>query len=91
MDDVLVPLGVCGILFVGLPWIILHYLTQWKRAGSLTADDEKLMDGLYETARRLDDRLATIERIIAADHPEYRPPYRDTPPAERDQIPRTGH
>lgn len=90
MDDVLVPLIACGTLFIGLPWILLHYITQWKRAGSLTADDEKLMDGLYETARRLDDRLATIERIIAADHPEYRPQYRDAPTADREQIPRAG-
>lgn len=72
MEDVFLPIAICGLLFVGMPWILLHYVTQWKRAGSLTADDEKLLDELYETARRLDDRLATIERIIAADHPEYR-------------------
>ena len=90
MDDVLLPIVICGMLFVGMPWILLHYITQWKRAGSLTADDEKLMDELYETARRLDDRLATIERIIAADHPEYRPQYRDAPVANRDQIQRAG-
>ena len=59
-------------LFIGLPWLIFHYITKWKQSGTLTVQDENLMDDLYETARRLDDRLATIERIIAADHPDYR-------------------
>jgi phage shock protein B len=71
MEDIIVPIGVVGMLFVGLPWLVFHYITKWKQSGSLSIEDEKLMDELYETARRLDDRLATIERIIAADHPDY--------------------
>ena len=34
---------------------------------TLTNEDEALLDDLHETARRLDDRLMTIERIVAAD------------------------
>ena len=71
MEDILVPIGVVGMLFIGLPWLILHYSTQWKRAGSITREDEDLLDELYDAARRLDDRMNTIERIIAADNPEW--------------------
>ena len=71
MEDILVPIGVVGMLFIGLPWLILHYSTQWKRAGSITREDEDLLDELYDTARRLDDRMNTIERIMAADNPEW--------------------
>src|SRR3546814_10058574 len=73
MEDVLVPIMVVGMLFIGLPWLIFHYVTRWKTAATLTTDDERLLDDLHETARRLDDRLATIERIIAADNPDWRP------------------
>jgi phage shock protein B len=73
MEDVLLPIIVVGILFIGLPWLIFHYVTQWKRAGSLSIEDERLLDELHDTARRLDERLRSIERIIAADHPEWRP------------------
>jgi phage shock protein B len=59
-------------IFIALPWIVFHYITQWKKAGSLTAEDEQLLDGLNETARRLDDRLGTIERIMTADNPGWR-------------------
>ena len=72
MEDVLVPVLVVGMLFVGLPWLILHYMTQWKRAGSLSVEDENLLDELHDTARRLDDRLCSIERIITAENPDWR-------------------
>lgn len=71
--DELVPVVIVAILFVGLPWIILHYVTRWKTAASLTSEDEALLEQLYDTARRLEERLATVERILIADNPEYRP------------------
>lgn len=73
MEDVFLPIVIVGMLFIGLPWVILHYLTQWKKAGSISVEDENLLDDLFETARRLDARLETIERIAAADHPDFKP------------------
>jgi len=72
MEEVLVPIAVCGMLFVGLPWLIFHYVTAWKKNGGLTVEDERLLDDLHEMARRLDDRLGTLERILQED-PTYRP------------------
>jgi phage shock protein B len=60
------------ILFLGLPWLVFHYITKWKTAKTLTDDDEKLLDGLHEAARRLDDRLCTIERIMTVENPNWR-------------------
>ncbi|MBY8822898.1 envelope stress response membrane protein PspB [Sphingomonas colocasiae] len=71
MEDLVPALAVVAI-FIGMPWIILHYVTQWKRAGNITREDENLLDELHETARRLDDRLHSIERIVAADNPNWR-------------------
>jgi phage shock protein B len=73
MEDVLVPILICGMLFIGMPWLIFHYITKWKQAPKITDEDEQLLDQMFETARRLDDRLATIERIVAADNPDFRP------------------
>ncbi|HYZ49154.1 MAG TPA: envelope stress response membrane protein PspB [Sphingomonas sp.] len=88
MHEVLVPVFVCGILFIGLPWIILHYITQWKKSGGISREDENLLDELYETARRLDDRLHSIERIINAENPELevRRPAPELPRADVRQI-----
>ena len=62
-----------GSLFIGLPWIILHYVTKWKTAATLTTDDEALLDELYQLARRLEDRLETVERLVSTEHPDFRP------------------
>ena len=61
-----------SILFIGLPWLIFHYITKWKTAATLTGSDEKLLDELHDAARRLDDRLSTIERIMTAENPNWR-------------------
>lgn len=59
-------------LFIGLPWLIFHYVTKWKQAATITGADEKLLDDLHDLARRLDDRLCTIERIMSAENPNWR-------------------
>ena len=66
----LIPLTAILAIFVGMPWLILHYLTKWKQAKSITIEDEDLLDELHDIARRLDDRMNSIERIIAADRGE---------------------
>ena len=76
MEDVIVPIVVVPAIFLGLPWLILHYVTKWKQAKTLTGEDEQLLDELYDTARRLENRLHTVERIISADHPDFRPAVR---------------
>ena len=84
MEDVLVPVLVVAVLFMGLPWLILHYVTKWKSAATLPVEDERLLEDLYDLARRLEDRMHTVERIVAADNPDWRPAIR----SDRDDDPR---
>ena len=60
-------------IFLGLPWIIMHYITKWKTAATLTNDDEKMLGEMYELARRLEDRLDTVERLVSSDNPDFNP------------------
>lgn len=60
-------------IFLGLPWIIMHYITKWKTAATITTDDEHLLEELYSLAKRLDERMDTVERLVASDNPEFRP------------------
>ena len=70
--EILIPFFVIGILFIGLPWLVFHYVTKWKSQATITTEDENLLDELHELARRLDERMGTIERIIQADNPNWR-------------------
>ena len=69
MDDVFAIVAI----FIALPWIILHYITKWKTSATITTDDEALLEELYNLAKRLDDRMYTVERLVASDNPEFRP------------------
>ncbi len=70
MEDILVPIA---FALIGMLWITLHYVTRWKTSPTLTTGDEALLDELYQLARRLQDRVDTVERLVAADNPEFRP------------------
>ena len=69
MEEVMLALVIC----VGLPWVILHYITKWKTSATITSDDEVLLEELYQLAKRLDDRMDTVERLVASDNPDFRP------------------
>ncbi|WP_106639209.1 envelope stress response membrane protein PspB [Allosphingosinicella vermicomposti] len=81
MEEVLVPIFVVGMLFIGLPWLVFHYITKWKSAATLTTEDESLLNDMHDTARRLEERLSTIERIMSAENPGWRSMTQD--PVER--------
>jgi phage shock protein B len=68
------------LILVGLPWLILHYVTKWKTAKTLTSEDEDMLEQLYQHARKLDLRMDTLERLVAAEHPDFEP----RRPASRD-------
>ena len=72
MEAFLIPVVICAMLFIGLPWLIFHYVTRWKTQASLTKEDENLLDEMHELARRLDDRMCTLERIMSAENPNWR-------------------
>lgn len=75
---------VLPILFLGLPWVILHYVTKWKTAATITSDDEVLLEELYNLAKRLDERMNTVERLVAAEDASFSP-------SDRSQKDRLAH
>jgi phage shock protein B len=72
MEEIIIVPIVIGTLFLGLPWLIFHYITKWKQAATLTQSDEKLLDEMFEIARRLEDRVETVERLVADGDPHWK-------------------
>ncbi|QQN73277.1 envelope stress response membrane protein PspB [Croceicoccus sp. YJ47] len=75
MEEVLAVL----LIFLGLPWLLFHYITKWKTTPKLTDNDEDMLEELYQLARRLDERMETVERLVASESPEYRREHFDAP------------
>ncbi len=59
-------------IFVGIPWMLLSFITRWKQMRSLSGEDENVLDDVNETSRRLEQRIQTIERILDAENPNWR-------------------
>ncbi|MEO9462305.1 MAG: envelope stress response membrane protein PspB [Marinomonas sp.] len=72
MEEIAPVIAVVAI-FIGMPWMILHHVTKWKTAATITTDDEDLLDELYSLAKRLDERMETVERLTASDDPSFQP------------------
>lgn len=63
------------ILFLTLVapiWIISHYVTKWRTAKILSAEDEKMLQELWELAPKLQSRINTLERILDAEASDWR-------------------
>jgi phage shock protein B len=64
-----------AILFVVvvLPlWLLLHYVTRWRATRGLSTEDERMLADLWKNARRLEERVATLETILDAEAPGWR-------------------
>ena len=70
--SVFMVLGIIFLVIVAPIWIVAHYLTRWRRSRKLSAEDERSLGELYEAARKMEARLAALERVLDAEAPEWR-------------------
>lgn len=73
MEDVFLPIIIVGILFVALPGMILHYVTEWRKMKSLRPDDERMLEDLWRSAKRMERRIEALETLIDAENGTRRP------------------
>lgn len=73
-------LGLVSIvsIFIILPWMVLHYFSKARSAGRLTEEDERMLEDLWRSAKAMERRIDTLERLLDEDGA---PPKR--PSAER--------
>ena len=66
---------VAVIVFIAVPaplFIVLHFITKWKQSREISGGDEKMLEDLWHLARRLEERLETLETILDSDHHDWR-------------------
>lgn len=72
MSELLFVPVVLFLVIVAPIWLILHYATRNSASKRLTSKDESLLEDLHENARRMEERIHNLERILDADVPEWR-------------------
>ncbi|MBI6550351.1 envelope stress response membrane protein PspB [Xenorhabdus lircayensis] len=74
-----------GYIFLGIPliifvlfvlpiWLWLHYSNQNANRGQLGNSEIQRLEQLTENARRMQERIKTLEDILDAEHPNWRQP-----------------
>ena len=71
MEFLLVPC-ILFLVIVAPIWLILHYATRNSANKRLSTKDEDLLEDLHQSARKMEERLQSLERILDADTPEWR-------------------
>jgi phage shock protein B len=75
MDDNLTAVLIVLISVLGPIWIVFHYRAKGQKAGMLSASDAAVVENLNQTAARLEQRVAALERILDAEVPAWRGSY----------------
>ncbi|MEM6640761.1 MAG: envelope stress response membrane protein PspB [Pseudomonadota bacterium] len=64
-----------GILFltIVLPLgLILHYVTKWKTSKSLSTEDERMLEEMWESAQKMESRINALETILDNEVADWR-------------------
>ncbi|KDA02375.1 envelope stress response membrane protein PspB [Hyphomonas oceanitis] len=72
MDEGLIALVAILSIFVFLPGMVLHYVSQWRRQKTLQPDDERMLEDLWRSAKAMERRLETLEALLAHDDDDTR-------------------
>jgi len=87
MEDGFIAIAIISILsvFVFAPWLLFHYITLWRGQKTLKPNDEQIMQDLWRSAKRMENRIETLEALIQSEgearsprHPTDRDHRRDS-------------
>ncbi|HRX74048.1 MAG: envelope stress response membrane protein PspB [Hyphomonas sp.] len=81
MSEEFVVIAIIGIIFIGFPGVIFHYITLWRKQKTLMPDDERMMEDLWRSAKAMERRIETLERLLESSEAEdpRSPPRRSRP------------
>ena len=60
------------MVFVAPLWIIFHYRAQRRQAEAMSVDEQASIETLTRIAERLEERVATLEKILDVEQPRWR-------------------
>lgn len=69
----IIPISVCGMLFIGLPWLILHYISKARSSSALSEEDGRMLEDLWRSAKTMERRIETLERLVEPEAAVIRP------------------
>lgn len=73
LPEGLFVLAIVFTVIVAPLWLILHYISKSRASKNLTDEDERMLEDLWRSARTMERRIETLERLIEPDAQPSRP------------------
>jgi len=65
--------GIILFLTIVAPmWLFLHYSYKNKNSKGLSNEDEQMLSEIWESTRKMEERIHTLERILDNSSPDWR-------------------
>jgi phage shock protein B len=64
--------AVLFMLVVAPLWLIFHYITLWRTQKHAGRADTSALNGMWNTAQRLEGRVMALEKLLDAEVPGWR-------------------
>lgn len=52
--------------------VILHYVTKWKSSRTLSGDEQRMLEDLWQDAQKMESRINALETILDDKVPDWR-------------------
>jgi phage shock protein B len=52
--------------------VILHYVTKWKSSRTLSGDEQRMLEELWQDAQKMESRINALETILDDQVPDWR-------------------
>jgi phage shock protein B len=52
--------------------VILHYVTKWKSSRTLSGDEQRMLEDLWQDAQKMESRINALETILDDQVPDWR-------------------
>jgi len=82
--EIIIPLVAIPTLFLLLPAMVFHYITKWRNQKTLMPNDEQMLEDLWRSAKAMERRINTLERLITDQEEEGERQARRSRPSPED-------
>lgn len=66
--DVLIFVPLVILVGFVLPlWLVLNHVGKWRSRRMLSSEDQQILEEVWRSAQRMEDRIETLERIVLSD------------------------
>lgn len=82
-SEFIIAIVAIASIFIVFPGMVFHYITLWRKQKTLLPDDERMLEDLWRSAKAMERRIETMERLLETTGEDDMPRPRSRPARDR--------